>query len=218
MIRRSSFIALVGLCAWFGSAMSHGQLIFNFQEVGNDVVMTSSGTINTAGLVSVGPFGWVGVGIEENGEYDVLGSSDIGLINLSFAFNPGTSYAAWATALGPWDTTDLGATILAGSRPFATYVLDNSTNEIFPGLGINSADMSGTSWTPDQSWQFSNQTFQSLQMRQGTYTVTDVVTGASITYLIGSGIPEPTGGLVIAMAAAMIGAVVRRRQAVASIR
>lgn len=208
---KSTLIAFLASAIFWGPLVpSQAQLIFDFQEIGGHVVMTSSGTINTAGLVPVGPFDWIGTGIEENGEYDVMGGTNFAVINLSFAFNPGTNFSAWRTIGGPWDLTDLDAEIIGGNRSFATYVLDVDLLEVLPGLGINSDDLVGTLWTTNQSWRFNNQSFESLSMRQGTYIVTDAVTGASITFFIGTGIPEPHGGLLLVLGLA-IGGLYRRR-------
>lgn len=51
---------------------ANAAILFNFQEVGGGVVMTSSGSIDTAGLVSTFSEGWGGAGFE-SGVTDIMG-------------------------------------------------------------------------------------------------------------------------------------------------
>ena len=170
------------------STASYADITFKFAEVGNDVTMSSSGIFDTTGLSMVGPFGWGGTGIEENGNHDIMGGTLFGSIDTSFAFNAGTDFSQWASANGPWSASDFSAVVNAGSRSFTTYVRDPANNTQIPGLGVRANDMNGALWTPDQSWTWSNQTFASLSMFEGSYSVSDSVTGETITFLV---VPGP---------------------------
>jgi hypothetical protein len=188
----SRFAAINAACVGallVSAGASQAGITFTFTEVGGDVTMTSSGTFDTAGLPIVGPFGWGGTGIEENGNHDIMGGTNFGAIDISFAFNDGTDFSQWASANGPWTASDFGPSIDSGSKSFTTYVRDPNLGDIqVPGLGIIRADMNGDLWSPDQNWTWSGQTFASLNMIEGTYTVTDSVTGEYIRFVV---VPAP---------------------------
>ncbi len=189
----------------FSPTASHADLLFAFTEVGNDVIMTSSGTFDTTGLATVGPFGWGGTGIEENGNHDIMGGTAFGGIDISFTFNAGTDFSEWASANGPWAASDFSA-VPVGSRSFTTYVFDPNNNTQIPGLGVVAADMNGALWTTDQVWTWSNESYASLSMIQGSYSVSDSVTGETITFLI----PEPASIGLIGLGLGL--ALLRRRR------
>lgn len=206
-----------------GMAVAHNasaQLFFHFVEDGADVTMTASGSIDTAQLVSFSAPGWGGRGIEENGESDIMGDNTLSPpIDTGFAFSSGTDFSSWASASGPfasdffyWNGADTSTT-----TPFATYVSDSGR---VPGLTIRGSDLDGSVWTPDSFWRASGETFASLGLQPGTYTVTDASTGAFITIQVGGALPvstpaEPVPALpsaVLWLLAAVVGLFGARRR------
>ena len=189
------------------SQQSQAAIIFSFQQVGSDVTMTSSGSIDTAGLVAANFQGWGDTGVEENGQTDLMGGTNAGSINLTFSFNPGTDFSAWQTG-NPFDNSFFGFSVSSGSKGFSTYSRDASFN-LVPGLGVRDSDLNGTVWSPDQNWIATGQTLASIGLNPGTYTVTDAVSGESITYQV---VPEPLT-MLGAGAAVAFGAAFKRRKA-----
>lgn len=179
-------------------AVAHADLLFDFQEVGEDVLMISSGNFDTAGLSIVGPYTWESTGVEENGFHDILGGTAFGQIDRTYAFNSGTDFSQWLSTTGPWKASNFSAKVMAGSKSFATYARDPYNLSQIPGLGIVAADMNGTLWTTNQQWKFQNASFASLQMVPGVYAVSDSITGAKITIRVG--VPEPSSNWMLVVA------------------
>ena len=173
-------------CALLPLSVSQADITFTFQEDGANVTMTSSGTFDTTGLPVVDLSTWGGTGIEENGNHDIMGGTTFGQVNISYGFNDGTDYSQWASANGPWSASNFSPSVDAGSKSFTTYHFENNIQ--VPGLGIVEGDMDGAMWTPDQAWTWTNESFASLSMIEGSYTVSDSVTGESITFLV---VPAP---------------------------
>jgi hypothetical protein len=218
LVRTTAFIAgMAGLAGVLSVSSARADAIFTFLEVGPNVTMTSSGTVNTANLLSAAAQGWGGVGIEQNGNTDIMGSTGAGAVEVSFGFHPGTDFSAWQNLPGPWTQSSFDWQVTGGSEAFTTYVRDGGGRQI-PGLGVERADIVGGFWTPDQSWINLNDSFASLGMNPGTYTVSDALTHESITFQIGaSPVPGPVvgaglPGLIMAFGGML--AWTRRRKAV----
>ncbi|WP_457394469.1 hypothetical protein [Roseateles sp. P5_E1] len=208
-MKLASFAAAIltaSLCS-----LANAGIVFTFTESGANVVMNSSGTIDTSKLVlQQGVSGWGGTGIEENGNHDIMGGTAVGGVNMSFGFHAGTAFSAWSAANGPWAQSSFNTTVDAGHKGFTTYVRPVSTQ--LPGIGIEREDLEGTFWSPDQAWTFHNASFASLQMFAGTYTVTDAQTGEFITFQIGAAgnqLPEPDAAALVGLA--LLGAYAARR-------
>ena len=190
-VRTAAFIAgVTGFAGALSASSARADAVFTFLELGPNVTMTSSGTVNTANLLPAVVQGWGGTGIEQNGSTDIMGGTQVGQVDVSFGFHPGTDFSAWRNAPGPWSQTSLSWLVTAGSEGFATYVRDPSGPQL-PGLGVERADIVGGLWTPDQSWINLGHSFATLQMNPGTYTVSDAVTHESITFQIGPSAPVP---------------------------
>lgn len=205
-----AFIAAATLAASLCSVANAG-IVFTFTESGANVVMNSSGTIDTSKLVLQQVVnGWGGTGVEENGIHDIMGGTTVGDVNMSFGFHAGTDFSPWASANGPWAADNFNTTINSGTKGFTTYIRGSNGAQV-PGLGIEREDLDGVLWSPDQNWTFLNASFASLQMFAGTYTVTDAQTGEFITFQIGAGneLPEPGAAALVGLA--LLGAYAARR-------
>ncbi|MDR7268264.1 hypothetical protein J2X20_000893 [Pelomonas saccharophila] len=204
-------IAAAILAASLCSGANAG-IVFTFTENGANVVMNSSGTIDTSLLVlQQSVSGWGGTGVEQNGNHDIMGGTSVGAVNMSFGFHAGTNFSAWSSANGPWAQSSFNTTVNSGHKGFTTYIRANGGGPQLPGLGIEREDLEGTLWSPDQTWTFLNSSFASLQMFAGTYTVTDAQTGEFITFQIGAAnhVPEPDAAALVGLA--LVGAYAARR-------
>ena len=176
----------------------NADVIFTFTETGGTVVMTSSGTLNTASLVpSALPDGWGGTGTENNvaGDIDIMGGTSFGAVDTLFGFSAGTDASAITNPGGPFAFSSFPAITIAGSRSFSTYsgFLGGLRQ---PGIGVRAVDIVGGLWTPDQMWTYgAGATFASLGLNLGTFAVSDARTGETITIQVGA-VPEPAMLLV----------------------
>ena len=178
------------LCIAFQPVTTPADLIFRFTESGGDVLMTSSGVLETANLVPGTLTTFFGTGIENSTSYSIMGNGEMtSNLDTALTFNAGTDFSEWLAG-SPW-TRDFFAWRYTGSKQFSTGTADGPTG-IQPGFLLAAADMVGSTWSPDDSWRFSGGSFASLGLNIGEYTVSDAVTGESITYLI-TNVPEPSG-------------------------
>jgi hypothetical protein len=210
--------ASVAIAAFAGSA--NAGVVFSFTETAKGVQMTASGSIDVSGLVATSNAGWGGTGIESNSEIDILGSN-MGGMDATYTFNSGTDLSAWDTATGPfsksyfsWDKS--------GTTSFATYA--RIKNLRVPGLTVDSSDLAGTIWTPDNSWMAAGQSFSSLGLNAGVYTITDAVSAESLTIDVGgtynpdpggnpAAVPVPAALPLLGAGIAALGLIARKRKA-----
>lgn len=186
-------------------------VVFTFTEVGSDVVMTSSGSLDTTKLVLGTYGGWGLTGFGVFGDYHMMGT-DVGSgLNVSFTFSAGTDYSEWVGSAGPFGSNDFSFTVASGTKTFATY--DNVAG-YQPGIQLNSGDIVNGIWTPDQSWISFGTSFANLGLASGTFTVQDAVTNEAITYQIGSASPVPVPAALPLMLSALglLGITARRRR------
>lgn len=213
-MKTTNMLMLLGLIPLVASVNANAALLFDFQQVGGDVVMTTSGQLDTSLLVPDQTYyGWGSIGLEDNGHTDIMGNTTNGSIDSSYAFHDGTDYSAWASATGPWTHDSFSSFWAAdtGSEPFTTYVRDSNFNQV-PGFGLNSNDLVNGIWSSDQIWTASGSSFASLGMLAGIYTVKDAVTGESITYQIGDVSNVPLPPAVLLFAPALLGFLGLRRK------
>lgn len=204
--------ALASLVLAALSSSSQANLLFSFSQVGNDVIMTSSGTLNTNNLVlQNSDSDWGGIGIEYNGNHDIIGNTlPSGAINLSFAFHSGTDFSAW-NAGNAWTRSNFDPSYV-GTKSFTTYVWGNGIQN--PGFGVVRSDLVDGLWSDDQTWTFASTTLSSLGMKVGTYSVSDAVTAETITFAIGQAqnVPEPASIALLGLGIAGLSVVTRRKK------
>lgn len=187
--------------------LSYASILFQFSEVGGDVKMTSSGTLDTTKLVSINGTGWGGVGIENNGspgDIDIMGSTTFGGVDTWFTFNAGTNASAITTPNGPFSLSNFNWSIDSGNNSFATYAGFDQNSFRIPGIGVRSVDIAGGFWTPDQTWTNAGNSFASLGMNVGTYSVSDSRTGETITIKVGNVNSVPDSGATLALLGACL--------------
>lgn len=210
---KSMAAAGVFAISMLSSSASYANLTFDFAQVGGNVVMTSSGVLNTNNLVALqSSSGWGGIGIEHNSYVDIMGNTTNGSITQSFAFHQGTDFSAWDIANGPWSHSDFNVTSHISADPFTTYYYLNSQQT--PGFGLRASDLVNGLWSDNQVWTFGGQTFSSLGLQAGSYTVSDSVTHESITFVVGqSNVPEPASLALVGLGLAGVVAARRKKQA-----
>lgn len=206
-------VAAFGLFASAGSA--NAGVVFAFTETTQGVQMTASGSIDVSGLSATSSVGWGGTGIESNSEIDILGSNAGGL-DTSYAFNSGTDLSAWDTATGPFSSSYFNWNE-SGTTDFATYTWASGLR--VPGLTIDASDLVGTVWTPDNSWLAAGQTFASLGLNSGVYTVADAVSAEALTVDVGgtyspspAPVPVPAALPLMGAGLAGLGLIARKRK------
>lgn len=187
--------AIVGITI----GQAEASIIFSFTESGGNVLMQSSGVLNTANLVSVSPANWGGVGVENNDspESDIMGDTTMGGINTAFGFHAGTDLSPW---VGNMFTDRNFSWSSSGTTQFTTYWFNSAGVGRTPGIGISAADLVGGLWTPDVLWTTAG-TFATLGLTAGTYSISDAVTNEAITIQIGAAnsVPEPASVALIGL-------------------
>lgn len=207
-------LAPVAAVALFCTQSAQADLLFQFTQDGADVKMTSSGTLNTANLLSSSfSDGWGGTGVEDNsaGDIDIMGGTSFGGIDTLFKFHAGTDASAITNPGGPFTFSNFDWTVTSGSKSFSTYAgFDGGLRQ--PGIGMISADISGGFWSPDQNWTEFDATFASLGLNIGTYAVSDSETGETITIqVVGTSVPDG-GSTIVLLGLAMTAVVGVRRK------
>ncbi|MCY2935272.1 MAG: PEP-CTERM sorting domain-containing protein [Planctomycetota bacterium] len=191
-----SIVAVFALMLAASPMAGAADLNFTIQQVGSNVVMTGSGSVNTAGLTS-------------NGSADRAGS-----VNPSFsAFAMGSPSTVtdtfWASLTGTKPAIGTGSFTLASSGTgdsFGVVTLGNG-GLYLPPTYISGANLSGQS-------TFASTTLSGLGLTTGSYTWTwgSGANAGSAIMTIGA-VPEPSTYVLGAIATGVMAAVARRRKA-----
>ena len=145
------------ICAFIGalcplSANCEAGLIITVEQVGANVVLTGSGTLNLGALTNVGPAMHVASGMEPS-----TGSVDVG------SASPVTD--------DQYSTTFTGSTVFGTGGPIRASSGTGQTFGFFQGdLQVPSGYISGSSLAGTAV--LNGQTFASLHVTPGTYTIT----------------------------------------------
>lgn len=186
----------------------NADVIFTFADDGGNVTMTSSGSIDTSNLLFGPHGGWGGTTAYTHASgYSLIGSTagSIGFTNQAYTFHAGTDFTPW---LGATFSSTETSFVDSGTTPFSTY----GHTGVVPGLMINTSDLVGTIWTPDNSWTRPG-TLADLGWNLGTFTVSDAVNGESITFQVGTAaVPEPATLVFLSLGLVAVGVLRSRRQ------
>ncbi|PIE37085.1 MAG: hypothetical protein CSA53_07270 [Gammaproteobacteria bacterium] len=215
MKKLTTAFATLALSGSIAAGSAQAGVVFSFTESGGNVLMNSSGTLDTSAMVAVTVYGWDGTGVQvfpDPEHSSVMGDSSMGIVDASFAFNDGTDLSPWYSNMF---TTDVFGWASTGTTQFATYAYDSVNFAINPGISLATEDLVGDLWTPDVSWSIAG-TFASLGITEGTYTITDAVSGEFISIQIGgatSSVPAPASIALLGLGLAGIGFFRRKKAA-----
>jgi hypothetical protein len=171
--------------------------------------MTSSGTLDTSKLVLATGFppytgGWAGTGVEEYNDFDIMGSGSFSAANpvgqKRFGFNTGTDISDIANPGGPFSDSSYNPdwSVTSGNKSFVTF-RGYKSSVLYAGIQVFADDMNGALWTPDQTWTNTGGSFASLGLNVGSYSVSDAVTGETITIEVAGGGAVPDGGTTLVL-------------------
>jgi hypothetical protein len=187
------FAAAAVAMAFSGAAQA--AIIFNIEEVGANVVMTGSGSLNTSGMNLTASSTASGYLYGSNGVLRV-GSGNIGIYNGLTVwsgkdhFGSGTAYAASSNTGSAFGFNGLGLVYLPS------------------GYQSGSA-LSGTS-------TFNNKTLASMALNPGSYTFTVPQDTITVNVIAPGAVPEPASWAMMLAGFGLIGAGLRRRKGAAS--
>ncbi len=162
-------------------------------QVGSDVVMTGSGSVNTAGL-------------SLNGAAQRAGSVSPSTNTFTVGSPNTISELVWSGLTGTPPSFGTGSNTLASSGTGDTFSVNNS-NIYVPFSYTSGAALSGQS-------TFASQTFSSLGLTTGSYTWTwgsGANTGSAVLTI--GAVPEPSTYALAAIATGVMAAIARRRKA-----
>lgn len=209
---------LVGILALgvLGVSTAKASVVFRFSEVGATVIMNASGTLDTTKLVSVSRTdGWGSTGTEDNatpGDIDIMGHASSGLIDTQFGFNSGTDISDIVNPGGPFAFSSInGINVTGDNKSFTTYsgYIGDFRQA---GIGVSGSEIVAGLWTIEQTWTYQpGATFASLGLNIGTYSVSDIVTGETITIQI---VPVPAAVWLLGSGLLGLVGIARRKQSV----
>ena len=202
-MRRYSWLILLLVCLIRNSA--HAAVVITVSEVGNDVIMSGSGTANLVDLefkfrTSVGSHLDTG---SPNIPVSVLTGSVFGFVDIYHLPNlNGPSYLQ--------DTRV--AVVPDGNLPLLGHVFGISYTQLSPSLLVPAEYVSGSQLTAHNT--FSGRTLASMGLESGTYVWTwgSDSSADSFTIIIGASaapVPEPESVIVFLMGGLILGLYLR---------
>lgn len=210
------FVASLLLTSLVLHADAHGALIQHFNEVGSDVVVTFSGSVNLGSTFSVD------TSVNDLGARPA--SSTAGILP-SFTASPGTNQVDDRYVGVDLLTADFADSFFTGSvNSSGLFVFNNqlfATNLWFPVLDNNAGDVTvldASGNLSGRSYAFSNRTFETLGIDQWEGLGPQDLWGVSATpsstglvqFQVGSTstspVPEPASWLLMVIGAAGVGA------------
>lgn len=183
-------LAIVATLASLATS-SHADIIAIFSEVGNNVVVTASGSLDLTGANQLSD--WTNT----NGFTGTWGDTDIAIVS-----------RASSGTMDRYAFSSLPATVVqAGTGPLTRASTTTGTNWgiNFNWLFLPDGYDSGTQ--VDTTWTFNNASFASLGYNQGQYDYE--LPNDTVTLIVA--VPEPSVGLILGVAGA-IGVSLRRRR------
>lgn len=173
--------------------------VFQVSQVGANVVMTGSGSLNLGGLTQSGTTSTT-AGIQGTSGLAVVGTNIANAVLYGgftgpASFGPGGFFTTASSPTGPTVGINVGANVIFVSP---SYVSGSQ-------FGVSTAT-------------FNNATFASLGLTAGTYVYSfgRVNTADTLTVQIGSGVPEPATWAMLIAGFGMIGGAMRRRKVTVS--
>jgi hypothetical protein len=179
-------VVAVALLPWGAPALA-GSVTIDISQVGANVVMDGSGSVNLSGLTRLGL-----------GASFVIVQADLGMAVVGDTTAPGDIYI-WGVASGP-KTFGTGGPFVASSGTGDFFGIDAS-GQAAPLIYLPSTYVSGSALSASDT--FANTTIAALGLTPGTYTYTWGTgdSAGSLTVNIGS-VPEPSS---LTMAATALG-------------
>ena len=214
---RLMFITVM-LTALIAAPQASAGLLFHFTEEGEDVKMTASGSIDTSGLVASVDCNpgceWFGTGFFDLGGSYLMGRHHIPTNEASFGFNTGTDLSPWQAG-GPFtlNSTSHFSVYEDDGKTFSTVSVTEGGAAWDIGLAVNADDLADDIWKTSQSWLAEDHTFETLGLIEGIYTITDAVSGESMTIQVGVSVPEPATLGLLSIGLMGLAGIRRRRQA-----
>ncbi|SFI74040.1 VPLPA-CTERM sorting domain-containing protein [Celeribacter neptunius] len=186
MKKRNLFAVMTALGLVYGAAAN--AIAFTFTEDLSGVTMTASGSIDVSGLVRNNRVnGWGGLGIQSYDATSILGNTTGGAVNATYQFHAGTDFSDFTGAGRPYTQSHFSWSQSGDSSSFATYLWGRG--HLVPGFSLHTSDLVGSVWSTDQSWFASGTSFASLGMTEGTYSITDSVSGENLSIVVARSLP-----------------------------
>jgi MYXO-CTERM domain-containing protein len=193
--------SLIGLAVMLSASVpAQAAFVFNLQEVGPDVVLSGSGTLNLAGLSLVPVGGIAACGISPSFLGAIVGSTTCTPVEVYSGFSGPTSFGSGIGTLASSGSGDTFGIVEAFAPSF-----------LVPAGYVSGGLLSGTA-------TFAGQTLASLGATVGTYTWTwgSGATADSMTLNVGSSItavPEPSAYALALAGLGVLGFWGRRQKA-----
>ncbi len=184
---------LIGLALALPGGQARAELTFTIQEVGGDVVVAASGTVNTAGLTLLSNWSSTVPYIRPNQ----------GTLIISPNSTPGPIYFGMS---GPSDFGSGASVTLATSSSGDTLLLEGLSGQLGLPAGYSSGAPLSSSMT------FAGETFASLGVTPGTYTWTwgSGANADSVVVQVGNVAAVPGPSTLTLLAAGAAGLAMRR--------